>query len=146
MNWDVAINSIMRTMGVGIIVRENKGQVHAAYSKTILSMREPVVAEATGALFAVEFSRDLGIQDVDLEGDSLQVVQAIRDSGIIWSRYGHITGDTRWVLNSLRSWIIGHVKRVANSAAHHLAKEAVRGLLIKSGWRKFLCVFSILFL
>jgi ribonuclease HI len=80
-NWDVAINSTMRTMGVGIIVRDNRGQVHAASSKTIVSTQEPVVAEAMGALCAAEFIRDLGFQDVDLEGDSLQVVQAIREAG-----------------------------------------------------------------
>ncbi|KAE8125866.1 hypothetical protein FH972_020635 [Carpinus fangiana] len=64
-------------MGVGIIVKDNKDQVHASSSKTILSVREPVVAEAMGALFDAEFSRDLGIQDIDVEGDSLQVIQAI---------------------------------------------------------------------
>jgi hypothetical protein len=30
------------------------------------------------------------------------------------------------VLNNLRSWFIGHVKKDANSAAHILAKEAGR--------------------
>ena len=43
-----------------------------------------------GALFAAGFSRNLGIQDIDLECDSLQVVQAIRDFCINWSSYGHI--------------------------------------------------------
>jgi ribonuclease HI len=97
----------MRTMGVGIIVKDNKGQVHAASSKTILSVWVPVEAKAMGALFAVEFSGDLSIQDIDIEGDSLQVIQAIFGSDVNWSSYGHITGDTRWVLNSLRSWTIG---------------------------------------
>ena len=94
-NCDVAINSTMRAMGVGIIVKDNKGQVHAASCKTILSVQEPVVAEAMGALFAAKFSWDLGIQDIDIEGDSLQVIQAIRGSDINWSNYGHIIGDTR---------------------------------------------------
>ena len=92
MNWDVAFNSTMRTLSVGITVRDNRGQVHAASSKTIISAQEPVVAEAMGAFCAAEFSRDLGFQDIDLEGDSLQVVQAIRGAGINWSSYGHITG------------------------------------------------------
>ena len=140
----MAINSTMRTMGVGIIVRDNRGQVHAASSKNIISAQEPVVAEAMGALCAAEFSRDLGFQDVDLEGDSLQVVQAIREAGINWSSYGHITGDTRWVLNSLRSWTVGHVKRAANSAAQHLAKEAVRDFIDKVWMEEVLmCIYDI---
>jgi hypothetical protein len=42
-------------------VRDNKSQVHVASSKTIISVQEPVVAEAMGALVAAEFSRDLGM-------------------------------------------------------------------------------------
>jgi ribonuclease HI len=87
---------------------------------------EPVVAEALGALVATELSRDLGLRDIELEGDSLLVVNAIKDSGTQWSSYGHIVGDVRYVLNNMRSWEIGHVKHGANGAAHDLAKEAGR--------------------
>ena len=94
----MTINSTLRIMGVGIIVRDHMGQVHAASSKTIHSVQEPVVAKAMGALLAARFSRDLGIQEIGMEGDSLQVVKAIRDPDTQWNSYGHITGDTRWIL------------------------------------------------
>jgi ribonuclease HI len=68
----------------------------------------------------------LGLRDIELEGDSLLVVNAIKDSGTQWSSYGHIVGDVRYVLNNMRSWEIGHVKHGANGAAHVLAKEAGR--------------------
>jgi ribonuclease HI len=94
-NWDVAINSTLRIMGVGIIVRDHMGQVHAASSKTIHSVQEPVVAEAMGALLVTGFCRDLGIQEIEMEGDSLQVVRAIRDPDTQRNSHGHLTGDTR---------------------------------------------------
>jgi hypothetical protein len=37
-------------------------------------LQEPVVAEAMGALATAEFSRNLSLYDVVLEGDSLLVV------------------------------------------------------------------------
>lgn len=125
-NWDVAVNKNLQLIGVGVLVRDYHDLVHAALSRTLQLLLELVVAEAMGALIAAEFSRDLGIHDIQIEGDSLLVVKAIRESGTQWSSYGQIVGDARVVLNNLRSWFIAHVKRDANSAAHVLAKEAVR--------------------
>ena len=42
---------------------------------------------------------------------------------------GHIVEDARGVLNNLRSWLIGHVKRDLNSTAHFLAKEAMKSVM-----------------
>jgi hypothetical protein len=47
-------------------------------SKPIHSFHEPVIGEAMAALVAVEFCRDLGLQDIVLEGDSMLVVNAIK--------------------------------------------------------------------
>ena len=64
-----------------------------------------------------ELCRDLGLLDVILEGDSLQVVQALRSMSQNWSPYGQIVDDARSVLYT-RSWTVSHVRREANSAAH----------------------------
>jgi hypothetical protein len=63
-NWDVGFNPQLKRMGVGVIVRDDHGRVHAALSKTLNTYQEPVVGETLVALQAVEFSRDLGLQDV----------------------------------------------------------------------------------
>jgi ribonuclease HI len=75
---------------------------------------------------AAELSKDLGFQDVILEGDCLQVINAIKDRDQAWSPYGQIIMDVRVVLNSRRSWITSHVKRDSNKAAHELARAAVK--------------------
>ena len=102
------------------------------------------MAVALGAVMAAEFGRDLGFKDISLEGDSLLVVKAIREPGIQWSSYGHLVEDARGVLNTNRSWTIGHVKREANSATHTLAKEAVKGV-IDHIWMEEIpfCIFDI---
>ena len=56
----------------------------------ISRQHKPVVAKALGALVVVDFSKDLGLPDIDLEGDSLLVVQAIKNSSAQWASYGHI--------------------------------------------------------
>jgi ribonuclease HI len=122
-NWDAALDSVNRRMGVGILVRDHLGMVIAARSHTLVFLTEPVVAEAIAALHAVEFSRDLGLPRIVLEGDSLQVVTAVQDLRPTWSRYGHITADIRTILKGFRSWQVCHTKRVSNYAAHGLAKK-----------------------
>jgi ribonuclease HI len=57
-----------------------KGLVIAAQSKTINGYEEPVVGEAMAAFCAMEFNRVIGVHDIILEGDSLQVIQAIKDT------------------------------------------------------------------
>jgi hypothetical protein len=57
-------------MGVGVIIRDEKGVVIAALSKTVSPIQEPAVGEAMGALAAAKFSRDIGLFNIILEGDS----------------------------------------------------------------------------
>lgn len=73
-NWDVALNSITKRLGASIIVQDHEGWAIAAKSTTFPMMLEPMSAEAFPALNAMEFSRDLGLQQIILEGDTLQVV------------------------------------------------------------------------
>ena len=73
----------------------------------------------------MEFSKDLGLPDIIMEGDSLQVVQALRELGPNLRPYEQIVDDARVVLGLHRSWMVYHVKREANSAAHYLAKFAL---------------------
>jgi ribonuclease HI len=58
--------------------------VYAALSHSVEACPAPVIVEAMGALQATEFCRDLGLSDLMLEGDSLQVVQAINAKGDQW--------------------------------------------------------------
>lgn len=64
-------------MGVGVVIRDNKECVIAALSKPIQALYEPVTAEASIALCAVELCREVGIFDIFLEVDSLLVVKVI---------------------------------------------------------------------
>ncbi|XP_059429871.1 uncharacterized protein LOC132163564 isoform X2 [Corylus avellana] len=125
-NWDVALDTKNNCMGLGVIVRDHKGLIHAALSKTLNCLHPSAIAEAVGALRAAEFCCDLGLHNVVLEGDSLIVVQDILALASNWCAHGQIVADIRVVLNSRRSWMVMHTKRNVNQAAHGLAKHAVR--------------------
>jgi hypothetical protein len=61
-------------------------------------------------------------------GDSLNVVKAIKDK-LSRHHYGQILNDVQLVLQTLRIWEVGDVKREANMAAYTLAKEASKTLI-----------------
>jgi hypothetical protein len=67
----------------------------------------------------------LGIQHLHIEGDALEIVQALLLQESCWSRYGFLVEDTRTLLNSFQSWQVSHVRREANEVAHRLAKVAI---------------------
>ena len=125
-NWDVGLEEKHNRTGVGVIVRDFSGKVIAARSLTIQTKQEPVIGEAMGAIYAAEFGRDIGVQNVTLEGDSLLVVKALKAATENLSSYGHLIDDTRWLLQRFQTVGVKHVKRNANKAAHGLAREAVK--------------------
>jgi ribonuclease HI len=71
---------------------------------------------------AVEFCKDVGLQDVILEGDSLQVIQAFKDQGENFRPYGQVVDDAKSIMGRTRSWMSCNAKRDANMTAHGLAK------------------------
>jgi ribonuclease HI len=87
-------------------------------------MYDPATGEAMATLVAVDLCQDMGVFDVILEENSLELMNAIKEDQNSWKRYGHLVDDLKMVLSSLRSWEVMHVKREANMAAHKLAKEA----------------------
>jgi ribonuclease HI len=80
------------------------------------------VAEALGAWHATSLCRDLGLARVILEGDSSVVVDALNKEVPSCSSYGHIVEDTWPLFQNFHAVEVRHVRRVANRAAHVLAK------------------------
>ncbi|XP_059445373.1 uncharacterized protein LOC132177154 [Corylus avellana] len=126
-NWDVALNNTSKCMGIGVLVRDHLGKINAALCKTVEAYLEPVIAEAMGALRAIELCREMWIQEVIFEGDCKTVVQAINCKEYQWSRYGQVVEDSKTLLGDIRRWEMRHVNRGANTTAHGLAKFAING-------------------
>ncbi|XP_059441727.1 uncharacterized protein LOC132174030 [Corylus avellana] len=100
-NWDIALSTVNNCMGIGVIVRDERGHVLAAKNQTIHATHESVTGEALAALHAAEFCRELGFFEILLKGDSMSVVKAIGENTQNWLKYGQIMEDTKMVLRSL---------------------------------------------
>jgi len=97
----------------------------AASNFTLSAHADPLVAKAWAASHAALFSKEVGIMDLVMEGDALQVVNEINEESPSLSRIGHFTEGIKSEFKSLRSCSVIHVKMEANCTAHILAKVAV---------------------
>jgi hypothetical protein len=72
-------------LGIGVIVRDYEEKVLTTLQAPRLYVIDLVTAEATMALRAAVFAREL--QQLELEGDSVQDVQVLKNEGKKWCRY-----------------------------------------------------------
>jgi hypothetical protein len=61
------------------------------------------ISKATAALMAAKFSSELSFFKVVLEGDTLQIVHALKKDGRYLSTHGHLIENTQVILNSLQN-------------------------------------------
>ena len=74
---DGAISKHHSSVGVGVVIRDDKGRVIAALSKRIRAPLGLLEAEAKAFEASFQFARDTGFQEFVLEGDLLVIVQAL---------------------------------------------------------------------
>ena len=76
-NVDAAVFTSQRTVGVGVVIRYDKGRLEATMSKKILAPLGAMEAEAMAHEVGLVFAKDIGIQNLIMEGDSLIIHRAL---------------------------------------------------------------------
>nr|POF23660.1 hypothetical protein CFP56_76966 [Quercus suber] len=70
-NFDAAVFKSCNQAGIGVIVRDWRGEAIRALSTSVPAAQSVVELEALACRQAVRFAVELGLQDVIFEGDSL---------------------------------------------------------------------------
>ena len=94
-NWDAAISKREQRMGMGFLARNSAGQVLASYCATKPYIVDPGIAEAVSAWKMIEVAVSLGFQSVIFEGNSLEIVQALRNEGCCLGRFGQVVNEAK---------------------------------------------------
>ncbi|XP_035551510.1 uncharacterized protein LOC118349853 [Juglans regia] len=124
-NWDAALNS--KFMGLGVVIRNENGEVVACACSRRLPAPNSDVAESVALWFAVELCCELGFNRVTFEGDAQAVVKDVNSKEEDLSCRGHIIEDIKTTLSNVyrRDWTVQFIGRKGNEVAHLLAKYAL---------------------
>uniref|UniRef100_A0A803PV21 Reverse transcriptase n=1 Tax=Cannabis sativa TaxID=3483 RepID=A0A803PV21_CANSA len=123
-NVDGAIFEAENCFGVGIIIRDQAGYLVEAVSTRKIGVVTPEIAEVIGVKEALSWIKNHDLSDVEIESDSLVVVQAINGEVQMPSQFGMIVQDCRLMISTLNNVLISFVKRSANKAAHCVARKS----------------------
>lgn len=117
-NVDGAVFSESSSCGVGVVIRDEKGQLMGALSKRIQLPLGPLEVEAKAMEEGIQLANCLSLKEVIIEGDAKQVVMAISDAGTTLSSISKVIKGVRLWLQHFHSWMVSHVGRNGNMAAH----------------------------
>ncbi|XP_030969947.1 uncharacterized protein LOC115990240 [Quercus lobata] len=124
LNFDAAVLTDTSASGVGVIIRNDRGQVMVALSSKGLAVTNSKEAEVLACRQAMEFVLDAGFSDLIMEGDDSNVIRSIVSAQIDWSHLGNLYDDIRCLAGRLRHVEFRGIRRITNEVAHSLARFA----------------------
>ncbi|KAJ9139642.1 hypothetical protein P3X46_030355 [Hevea brasiliensis] len=124
-NFNVAFAANHEFMGLGWIMRNLSGVFRAAKMKTVMGTVSFTVAEALCFREALSWLKVRGWTKVQLESDSLLLVQAVSSRLTYRSYFGSIVNDRKWLMRDLQFCSLHFVRKAANQAAHTVARAAI---------------------
>ncbi|XP_035546543.1 uncharacterized protein LOC118348606 [Juglans regia] len=125
MNWDSAVDKARGIVGVGVAVRNSSGSIIATLRTKKPLFPDPLLAETFGALKTAQFGMELGLTQVIIEGDSIQVINQLRSGKKGFNSASMFISEAKQLLGNFAKWEVSHVRRNGNSIAHLLAKDAL---------------------
>ena len=124
MNADGAVFSKQKWAGIGVIARDDQGRVVAAMSKRLKVPLGAVEVEAKALEATAGFAKDIGIQKVIFESDSLVVCSAGQGVAEPPITIANIISSTIQIMQQIQQVEVQHLRRDGNRAAHGLARYA----------------------
>ena len=122
-NFDGAMFVESDQAGIGVVVRNNRGQVMAALAEKIPKPTSTIILEVPVARRAVQFIHELGFAHSIFEGDAETVIKALADGNCTIPSIGHIVKDIESISGLLQTKSFSHIRRQENIMAHALAQR-----------------------
>lgn len=134
-NTDGATSDDGRKSSIGVIIRDSKGERVAGLCKLLPGNYTVMETEIMAVEVGILVAKELELQKVITETDSLPVVQGIvaKENS---KEVGHLAQGILSLAGCFSSWKIGHLKRDYNRVAHELAYFA-RCNEISQDWKGF---------
>ncbi|KAK5811005.1 hypothetical protein PVK06_026322 [Gossypium arboreum] len=121
-NFDASFNQHTGRSVSRILVRNKDGLIMAACTFPWENVPDPVMAEARACLQAVTMAKEMGFQDVVVEGDALTVIRKLKSSDDDLSNIRSLIREIKGRACRFKSLSLEYILREANHAAHGMAR------------------------
>lgn len=120
-------NVNIQKLSVSLAIRDWEGRVLVTMrmNSPLYLYPDPLLADTYAALHATKSGSDLGFWNIILEGDALQVVNAIKNAHEQLNSIGMLVTDVKNLLRKYESETVNHARRDANVVAHTLGWSAL---------------------
>lgn len=124
-NFDAAFNPQQFKAATGLVVRDSSGAV--LVSKSVIDDRiaTPFASEASDCVHAVRLGLQLGLEKVEIEGDSLTTIKKCQSNLLDRSEIGSFIREIQEQRNNFHDIIFKFIRRKANRTAHIIATESL---------------------
>lgn len=123
-NFDGACFTTEGIVGLGAIIRDASGKVFHATAQQIENPISAATVEALACRRAMILAKDEGVLDCIFEGDAVTTIKAILASDLSHPERGHLINDILQLSIVCSYCSFSHVKSLANSVAHFLARSS----------------------
>ena len=123
-NVDEAVFTKLKAMGIGVVIRDKEGKFKVALSKKIKLPLGPIEAKAMAVEVGVQFTKDVGIRDVMVEGDSLIMQRALNELAPPPPSVDAVIVGIKVSCADFHHIAFTHMRRQGNNPTHLLAKYA----------------------
>ena len=121
-NTDGATFKDIKCCGVGVVIRNEKGELMGALSKKFGLPLGGLEAEVLAVEEGVALAWDLGLKDIIIKSDALLVTNSLENQNVMPSSIRKVEEGILEELRMFNAWDVNHTRRSGNSAAHIMAK------------------------
>ncbi|XP_024043213.1 uncharacterized protein LOC112099916 [Citrus clementina] len=115
-------------VGLGLVIRNSRGEVTTTAVKTEKNDGNVERAEASAALWGLQVAFKAGAVSVDLESDLKGVIELINNKMSTLTKTFWVIFDILETKKSFQNFKAQHVPRSCNIVAHSMAKLSLRKL------------------
>ena len=124
LNFDAVVFKDISALGVGVIIRNERGQVMVVLLSKGLAVMDSEEARGLACRQAMEFVIDAGFSNLIMEGDNSNVMRSIASAQTYWFRLGNLYDDICCLAGRLRHVEFRGIRHSANGVTHSLARFA----------------------
>ena len=110
-NFEEATIQDIHCAGLGVVIRDHHGHLVAVLSQKIPLPNLTKTVEALAAWHAAQLVLNIGLDQVELEGDAAIIIKELQAEDSSITIYGHIIEDTKRLTSMLQNFSFSHTRR-----------------------------------